>query len=497
MTALALAQLDDDRTAYGLVRPRLVNMCVETAVGAEGGGGAARVQRPALTASASPAGAGPIWGIHQDDDSFNGDAFVTSGGRLIRAPIPAGTPVDEGSLQSSMPTQSAASPSQRAIVSEGILFVYGVTTASPTTPVLMAMGTFADDTSRVLPLFSDVTYLGGRFIYTDQNSALFYWSEIDDAATIGVLNFASADSSPDNLVGCAQLNGQLALLGSESVEWWQPNDDITAPYIRGQGQGYGRGCAAIATIVSPLDNAMFWVGDDRSVYRSGAVPNRISVRGVEEALRRSVGGGAGATAWQARQDGHSWYVLNVPGEGTWAYDISAKQWSEWADSGATDGTFPAPPLTGPWRGAFGITTGQLVITAEGPNTAGLSGDGSGTLYTAFPTTYVDGPTVFARLVSAWLPVSNGRPRVDNVSLQCRSILSTTAAPSVWMRYSDDQGDTYSAWRSSPLFQSVGGDARVVWNRCGRASSPGRQFEFSCSDNVGWAVLSAAVNSIFP
>ena len=107
--------------------------------------------------------------------------------------------------------------------------------------------------------------------------------------------------------------------------------DADLPFQRSSGRQFSRGCAARDTVVV-LDNAVFFLGDDRIVYRAEEAPKRVSTFGIEERLRKCASIGD-ASALSFTVDGHAFYLLNIPGEGSFAFDVSSGQWAEWQSYG--------------------------------------------------------------------------------------------------------------------------------------------------------------------
>ncbi|MCF1193583.1 packaged DNA stabilization protein gp10, partial [Mangrovimonas sp. AS39] len=85
-----------------------------------------------------------------------------------------------GGVTGDGPARFAASSTQLVVVSGGLAYVYDG-------------ATFTQISDPDLPLVSDVTTLAGRFIFTQQNSDVFYWSAVNDATDIDGLAFATAE----------------------------------------------------------------------------------------------------------------------------------------------------------------------------------------------------------------------------------------------------------------------------------------------------------------
>lgn len=156
-------------------------------------------------------------------------------------------------------------------------------------------------------------------------SGRFYWLE-PGSTIVGALNFATAESSPDGAIAIRRLGDEFWIFGTQTVEPWQPTGDADLPFQRAVGRVYDRGCLHRDT-VRRFDNSLVWVGDDLIVYRGGAVPQAISDNGISERLRLRSGD---PSAWTFGYDGHKFYVLRIPGQGTFGYDATTAQWSEFA-----------------------------------------------------------------------------------------------------------------------------------------------------------------------
>lgn len=125
------------------------------------------------------------------------------------------------------------------------------------------------------------------------NSQKFYW--INPGETIiDPLNFASKESSPDNIIAMRTLGDQVAVIGGKSFENWYATGDATAPFAPIEGRVYARGVLDGTAVV--VDDGIIIVGDDGRVYsigfQSGDATDigwgvtRVSNNGIEERIRR-------------------------------------------------------------------------------------------------------------------------------------------------------------------------------------------------------------------
>jgi hypothetical protein len=123
-------------------------------------------------------------------------------------------------------------------------------------------------------------------VQTGEFIGRFYWIEPGET-TIDELDFATAESHPDAVLGVLPFGDQFWLPGERSTEVWYPTGDSSAPMLRLQGVVFDRGCwegTAVAIketlVVTDADGGVF-------AFRGGA-PQRISNPGIEEQIREAI-----------------------------------------------------------------------------------------------------------------------------------------------------------------------------------------------------------------
>ncbi len=186
-----------------------------------------------------------------------------------------------------------------------------------------------------IPVAGTIMFIDGYFVVNKVGTSEFYISASYDGTTWAALDFASKESSPDNLSVCINAFGQLVLLGLETSEIWTNTGNNLFPFQRISGAKIKQGCVAPYSAIS-MDNSVIWLGRDQRgagvVYRlDGFVPTRISTHAIEYALQR-VSDLTVLRAYTYQQDGHTFYVLTGNGLGTTlVYDVSTKLWHERAN----------------------------------------------------------------------------------------------------------------------------------------------------------------------
>jgi hypothetical protein len=476
---------DDFSRSFGFPATRLRNMITEATPLREErpyapfvGLREVRYSRPGLV-GAYNIGSGPIRCLFQAPPALGGQTIAVSGGQAYD--LSSGTGL--GAIAGTDIVRVAVSRSQIVLVASGLAYLMDATTG----------GLFAPMTNTILPPVLDVVYLGGRFVYALVGSDTFYWSEIDDAANVDGLSFATAEAYPDPIVALAILAGQLMIFGTSSVETWQVSADANAPFTPVEGQGYQRGCAS-RDAISFLDNALFWVGENRVVYRTQDVPDRVSSSSIDDKLRQCANIAA-CTGFTATFEGHEFYVLNIPGIGTYAYDASRigtqagaygdsferGEWGEWTSFGRPQ-----------FRGRCALSLGGTVLIGD---------DTTNDVWSMQVGVYRDGVDPLVRTASAFIKVEEGTPRCDNLVLHCVTGVGASVDPGrtpvAEMRYSDDQGRTFGPWRQAPIGPLGRYAQRTTWRRLGQMRAPGRLIEVRVSDPVNAAFSHLELNAARP
>lgn len=172
---------------------------------------------------------------------------------------------------------------------------------------------------------TDVEFVDNFLLFVEPDSGRFFGADVGTATSFDSLNFATAEGSPDNLVGLKVDHRQIILLGETSTEIWELTGGAGFPFARAANGFIEQGCFNGRT-AAKLDNTVFWLGQDYTVRAlRGTTPERVSQAGIEQALGEvTIASGLG---WSYSQEGHLFYVLTFP-EGTFIYDATTKEWHE-------------------------------------------------------------------------------------------------------------------------------------------------------------------------
>lgn len=328
---------------------------------------------------------------------------------------------------------------------------------------------------------SAIDTLDSYFLFASELGR-FYWSAVG-GTSVSALDYATAESQPDVLLTLKVIGDELWLLGRLSVEVWQPTGDLDLPFQRIGGRIFGIGITARETAqkltVNGVDT-MCWLGTDRRVYQTKPNPIRISDEGLEERLQRAaVGLVASPTNPYATTDswnGHDFYVLHIPGEGSFAYDLRTGDWAE--------------------RTSYGQGLFRSNVSTVGPNAQPLLGDdASNVIWEMSIDQKTDGTDLVVFEFSGLLEVAGGPTRCDNVSLDLSTGRSDDPEddPMIEMAWSDDEGGTFGA----PLQTSLGRQGQrgnwPLWTRLGLLQRPGRIFRWRTTEPV--TVRKAKYNTV--
>ena len=389
------------------------------------------------------------------------DIYVVSG-RLVFRVDSNGTATEIGGIASDGPaffSRNRVTPNPEIVlVSDGLKY-------------LIQQNSFEAITDPDLTTPNSVTFLDGYTIY-GSNDGTFTWSEIDDAANIGALNFATAESSPDGLVRVIAHNQQLFLFGETSTEVWI-NTGATFPFERISGVTIKKGCLAKAS-VQEHDNSLVWVADDGTVRRlNGNVPVRISHHAVERSIQAEPSQSL-IESMNYIINGHEFYVLSGT-TFTWVYDASTQLWHERDSHSSLNANI------GRWRGSCYAKLGDKHIV--GDYDAGL-------LYELDPDTYDEaGNHLIMKMISPHFHdypnyLQMGALHIDTLpGMGLNSTDTHNSDPQVLVRTSYDGGNSWKNQRS----KSVGGlgsnETRVRMNRFGQSKEDGYMIEISMSAAV--------------
>lgn len=300
-----------------------------------------------------------------------------------------------------------------------------------------------------------VTFEGGYFLISLANSGKFYTSALYNGTAWDALDFATAESNPDNLISIVSDHGDVVLFGDVSTEFWSNTGALDFPYSRIPGANVEWGLAARWS-VTKYDNSLTYLGKNRMgevqvVRLNGYQPERISNHAIENII--NAGSNADATAFSYLIDGHPIYQINFPTLlRSFIYDASTKAWSEVVSGGSRH------------RGEIGANYLSNRYVSDYEN---------GMIYKIRSDVYTDNGTPILRELTGrhyeknmdWFTVKRFILDMETgVGLES----GQGSDPQVMLQYSVDNGHTWSEeiWTSAGAIGTY--STRAEWWRLGRA-----------------------------
>lgn len=406
---------------------------------------------------------GNIRGMAQADAFADGKVLILNG-TTLRTWVPStGTfGTITGTVSGSDRADIAISMTELAILSGGTIYVSAGTTIAAATDVDFPTG------------ITSVAVNSQRLLLT-AGDGKFWFSSVLDFDDITGLNFYTAEASPDNLVAVRTWGEQILLFGTRTVEiWYAEPSNADDPFSRASSV-VATGCLARDTIAI-TDQGPVWVAPDNTVRAlSGVNATVISPPWVTRLIASTASADLIASTYEA--EGQLFYCLNAP-TFCCVMNISSGRWHV-----RRSGTGTA------WDWAYILTAfgKQYVAKRTGPAFMELSRD--------YPTDeQADASTMGTDIVREWtahIPHESGRPPLGTIILESSKGISRASGDGAnavcQMRISNDEGNTWTAYRDAPFGVQGAYSARTIWHRNGRGVRPQTILGFKVSEPVKFAV----------
>jgi len=315
-----------------------------------------------------------------------------------------------------------------------------------------------------------VTYLDGFFIVQALGDDKFYVSSLKDGTTWSALDFATAESDPDNLLNVIGDHGELWLLGSQSTEVWRATGNRDFVFERLEGAKIQWGIHAAWSLAQYSGSLVCLGVDGDGTIQVMSFSNYQAVRISNDALEAQIAkmpSSSDAIGYVYADRGRMFYVLTFPaGNQTWAFDVREAEWHE-LRTGNGDRFVPQHHIFHALRHIVtDHTTGDLHVMGH--------------------TTHADnGTEILVQARGAHL--EDNERLVGHAALQIVFEHGTGLAvgqgqdPQAMLRWSSDAGNTWSSehWRA---IGKIGEHKnRCIWRTLGRARD--RVYEVSVTDPV--------------
>jgi hypothetical protein len=406
--------------------------------------------------------------------SFGNFMYAVCGSTLYKLDT-SYTATTLGTIAGTGPVSMSDNGIQLFVAANGPSYIYNANT-----------NVFAQINDPDFPGAVTVGYLDGYFVFNEPNSQKIWVTALLDGTSVDPLDFASAEGSPDGVVGLIVDHREVWVYGTNSVEVWYDAGTADFPLQRIQGAFNEIGCAA-AYSIAKMDSGVFWLGKDARgqgiVYRAnGYTGQRISTHAVEWHIQQ-YGDLSNTIGYTYQQDGHSFYVLIFPqANTTWVYDAATQAWHERA--GWNNGSFTRH------RSNCQVAFNNEVIVGDYAN---------GNLYAFDLDVYADNGQI-QRWLRSWRALPTGQNNLKrtahhSLQLDCETGVGLNIGqgsdPEVMLRWSDDGGHTWSSehWKKMGKIGEYG--YRTLWRRLGMTTKiRDRVYEVSGTDPVKIAVMGA-------
>ena len=380
---------------------------------------------------------------------------------------------------STQPVQMTENGYQLFVLSNGVAYAYDFTA-----------GTLSVLTGGAYASASTLTFMDNYIVYSKANTNQFFWTDLL-TTTAPALNFASAEASPDRIIGLVNNNLDLWLFGQKTIEIWYNYGQNNVVFARRGNLLVETGCLAAQSITKINSTVMWLAGDDRGgaqvMLANGYTPIRVSTYPLEQQWQAMAPADlANATAYTMQFGGHQLYILDIPNAPeTYVYDLTSSQQLGkpcWCVFTSSDGA-----------GTISRFRGQGHAYVSGYHVTGDNVEGI--LYVFDENVYTDDGDYIVRERTS-PHVSNEMKRVfyDNITIDFLTGITTdmTLDPQVMLQYSDDGGATWSdeRWETCGMTGQYG--LRVEFRRNG--SGRNRVWRLRCTDAQYWALSGASIDT---
>lgn len=371
-------------------------------------------------------GAGPIRGAR----NVEGQLFVVSGTQLFRVSAAGvGTLLGTipGSGRVSMSHNQVAGGNQLLVVNGGSGFVWDTSTS-----------TFQQVIDPDYPGAVVADYIDGYLAQLQPNRKKWFHSDLNTATSYLGLDFYEAEALPDDIVSLLRVHAEIWIFGKQTIQPFVNTGAAEGTFAPAAGTVIEQGTVGAFT-PAIMDNSAFWLGNDGIVYRAnGYTQQRISTFSMEQAIAKLNWPNAFSMTYTDR--GHKIYYLTFPEENgaTWGYDAATKRWHR--------------------RESYNLPIWRVSTLTYFQN-QWIAGDfENGRLYTLDWNYHaeefspgIDRPLI-ARRVTPYLHADQNR--MFQAALELLMNTGNTAINNtdhfVQLRYSDNGGRNWSAWKTKNL-----------------------------------------------
>jgi hypothetical protein len=406
-------------------------------------------------------GGSPIRGLYQ-----SGDYMYAAVRNTLYSINNAGTTAILGTLSTTTGSVAFADNGTQIMAVDGANgYIYNMNTF-----------VFAKITDVDFPGGDTVTFFNGRFVVNKPNTGKFYISSLYDGLAWDALDFATAESDPDNIVRVIAEAGQLVIYGDRTTEFWGDSGAADFPYARIGSAAIEWGLAARWSLCKYMDALIFLrknrLGQVQVAVQSGSSGIAVSTAEMDYIFSQYTAI-SDATAFTYMISGHPMYQINFPtANESWLYDGQSKAWSkvQYGTSGRHRAEIQVQLLAKNYVSDY--ANGKLYRLAEGTYT-----DDGVTIVREFVGRHQSKGDLMT-FSTMWIEMEAG------VGIN----FGQGSNPQLMMQISRDGGHEWGAevWRDIGAMGKY--KARAVFNRLGRARD--WLFRFRVTDPVKTVFVAA-------
>lgn len=412
-------------------------------------------------------------------DGYAGGKLVVPDGVTVRlyAPATDAWTALSGSISGTDRVRAAFGETQCGILAGGAFFV----SASAGTSVAAASdadwATLLSDHGETA--FTSIATMGQRALLT--YGSRFAFSTTLQFNTTTTLSYYTAENAPDGIVAGMVLGDIYYVFGTQTIEPWVQTGDNDDPFRPIVGQVIDRGALARDAIVK-LDNTLFFVGEDRAVYRlNGLTPQIINANDPWITRYLQTVDSDDVVCASMETEAHKFLFIHTPDKCI-VFNVATSTWHirktyasdtwEWLFHVADGGKFYAANET--------TTLVELSRSYKSDRMADASTFG----------------TEIVREFTAHLPVKSGQPAIGQVRVEGTKgiglVTGQGSNPLLQMAISRDKGNTFGPFRDRSMGAIGEYGAKTAWEQNGRAGPEQTVFQFRWSDPVGFLPSRVAI-----
>jgi hypothetical protein len=401
---------------------------------------------------------GPSRGQHTT--SKKGRAFSVSGNKLFEI-FADGTFEQRGELLTATSSRVSMADNGQQLIVVDKYFGYILNLENLT---------FEQITDDAFPGGDIVVFLDGYFIVNRPGTGQFYISGLYDGLAWNGTDFATVESSTDDLLGMVVLEGLLYLFGTDSYEVYYNSGAADFPFTRVPNARKEYGTVS-SFAPQKIGNAIIFLAQDDEgqgavmLIQRGSDPQTISTRAIEEKINET-SDITGAYAFTYYRNKHRYYCLQLPGlNTTLVFNLFTGMWHERMYFNASLGKERQ------WLATSHAKFKGFNLVADRRN---------GKIYKLDPKAFSDdGDEIHRIRITPVIHNEMNRMFFKELHIDMEPGVGLTAGqgsePLLQMRYSDDGGFTWSDVRTSGVGSIGEYKTRARYTRLGSARD--RIFEF--------------------